>query len=153
MLDPAFRAAQAERDKARETPERKQLRRASRKRRGMIRIDHRVKDRKTRAKEHGVPYEMPQGAGREPPIPAVCQMCFEPFGIDRPKIPSLDRVVPALGYVPANVQWIHHLCNSTKGARTLGEARAASAAAPDNVTLRLVVAYIERHLRCDPVEV
>jgi hypothetical protein len=35
-----------------------------------------------------------------------------------PNSPSLDRIIPSLGYVPGNVRVISHLANSMKGAAT-----------------------------------
>lgn len=115
---------------------------------GQQRVNERVSERKQRAKKMGVPYGMPSGRGaqREPPIPCACQMCFEPFEQRHGLWPSLDRVVPSIGYVPSNVEWIHSLCNATKETLTLEEARAKAAANPADNRWALVVAYIERHM-------
>jgi hypothetical protein len=53
-------------------------------------------------------------------IPARCPVLGMPLkqgrGPLKPASPSLDRIVPALGYVSGNVQVISHLANSMKGA-------------------------------------
>ena len=52
---------------------------------------------------------------------------------------TLDKIVPALGYVPGNVSIVCRRCNRLKDQMTLDEAR-------------MIVAYIERHVSpFDPV--
>ena len=40
--------------------------------------------------------------------------CHRTGGAPLPNSPSLDRIVPELGYVEGNVQWVSHLANKMK---------------------------------------
>ena len=44
-----------------------------------------------------------------------------------PSSPSLDRIIPELGYVPGNVQVISHQANTMKSNATLKELKAFAA--------------------------
>ncbi len=70
-----------------------------------------------------------------PPIPEFCPVLGIKLqrggqGAERNDSPSLDRLVPELGYVPGNVQWISHRANMLRRDATAAE-------------LRLVAAYAE----------
>jgi|ERR1035437_4213975 hypothetical protein len=101
-----------------------------------VQAKNRAAQRQRRALKYGFPFALPTAL--EPPLPATCVMCAAPFATEPHAIrPTIDRVIPSLGYVPGNVQWIHRSCNGTKGTMSLAEARAAGN--------DLVAAYIERH--------
>lgn len=123
MATPEGRAKAQARDRARD-PLRRQHKHERRKlfHRDRLQALRRTQDRRARALKEGVPFELPTPA--EPPIPAVCTMCSEPFVTDDGCLrPTLDRGIPSRGYVPTNVKWICGSCNSIKGRRTLDDAR------------------------------
>jgi hypothetical protein len=53
--------------------------------------------------------------------PANCPACSVTMqrgeGRIQPNSPSIDRIVPELGYVPGNVQWLCQSCNAVKNDR------------------------------------
>ncbi len=68
------------------------------------------------ARRAGVTFDLPPAA-ELPPIPQDCPLCgchMEPGGDSRNNSPSLDRILPGLGYVIENVWWICHDCNRQK---------------------------------------
>lgn len=95
-----------------------------------------LKNAQYRAKRLGLPFDLTL---EDLVIPAVCPVIGIPIadysGQGRqgfkPDSPSLDRLVPQLGYVKSNVRVISNRANSLKGDGTLAEMRA-------------VVAYMER---------
>ncbi len=70
-----------------------------------------------RAKKKGVPFSLTED---DIVIPRVCPVLGTPFVIGKtPRgatnhSPSLDRIIPALGYVPYNVRVVSHLANTWK---------------------------------------
>ena len=66
-----------------------------------------------RARKSGIPFSLKKGD--LPPVPTVCPV----LGIEltiwgsetRGESPSLDRIIPSLGYVPGNVRWISTRAN------------------------------------------
>lgn len=54
-------------------------------------------------------------------MPDSCPQCGNPFGTGRTDSPSLDRLVPAMGYVPGNVEWVCMGCNARKRDMTYAE--------------------------------
>lgn len=70
-------------------------------------------------------------------LDGCCQCCgremfvTEEKGYQKPHSPSLDRLIPKLGYIPGNVNVICWRCNDVKRNSTLDE-------------LRTVVAWLER---------
>ena len=83
---------------------------------------------KGRAKRKGVPFTIT--LDDVPPIPEACPVLGIPLRINntaaRGDSPSLDRIVPQLGYVPGNVMWISHRANSIKSDATPAELRAVA---------------------------
>lgn len=69
-----------------------------------------------RAERVGVPFALTYD--NLPPCPSVCPVLGIPMARSGAKsnsnTPSLDRIVPELGYVPGNVQWISYRANSMK---------------------------------------
>lgn len=72
-----------------------------------------------RAKKRGIPFSVT--LADVPPIPEFCPILGIRLGSDklgrkgpRHSSPSLDRIVPSLGYVPGNVQWISFRANRMK---------------------------------------
>ena len=53
----------------------------------------------------------------------TCPCCFEPFDFNlngkNPHSPSVDRVIPELGYVPGNVEMICYECNRRKNSSSI----------------------------------
>lgn len=71
---------------------------------------------KKSARRAGVTFDLPP-ARELPEIPLACPLCgcaMEPGGASRNNSPSLDRILPGLGYVIENVWWICHDCNRQK---------------------------------------
>jgi hypothetical protein len=77
----------------------------------------RLKDR-AKAKE----VEFALTAQTVPPISDDCpccgQMMIRATGNPGRNSPSLDRIIPHVGYVPGNVQWICYRCNAIKSDAT-----------------------------------
>ena len=71
---------------------------------------------KRRAYKCGVPFSLTIEV--LPPIPDICPVLGIPFacgeGRPVPESLSLDRIDPALGYVPGNVMWLSHRANAMK---------------------------------------
>ena len=69
-----------------------------------------------RAKVKKVPFTLT--ASDIPPVPEHCACCEQVMvkaqGKPKRNSPSLDRMIPALGYVPGNIQWLCHRCNAIK---------------------------------------
>lgn len=80
----------------------------------------RHKQAKTRAANEGVPFDLT----REDCAPArtTCAMCDVPFN-DQNKA-SIDRAIPARGYVLANIGWLCLSCNGWKYRRTAADIEA-----------------------------
>lgn len=86
-----------------------------------------------RAAKAGVPFSLTEA---DIEMPAVCPVLGIEIRVDarggfNPHSPSVDRLVPALGYVPGNVRVISNRANLLKRDATLDE-------------LRALVAYVER---------
>lgn len=75
---------------------------------------------KERAKELGVPFDLRRG---DVEVPKVCPVLGTDFVIGTQYSASLDRIVPALGYVKGNVQVLSRLANSMKSNATEEELR------------------------------
>ena len=65
---------------------------------------------RSRAKFAGVPWELP----RWDELPERCECCGKVFGSIRADRPSIDRVIPALGYVRGNVGILCMTCKRRK---------------------------------------
>lgn len=78
-----------------------------------------------RAKAKGIPFCI---SARDLVIPAICPVLAIPLAVGdgRPSdaSPSLDRIVPALGYVKGNVVVISMRANRLKSDATVDELRA-----------------------------
>jgi len=89
---------------------------------------------KHRAKKKGLPFDLTL---EDLPIPAVCPILGIPLtmrsGSFHDNSPSIDRIIPAKGYVKGNVAIVSYRANRIKDYGTLDE-------------LRKVVAFLERHL-------
>ena len=76
-----------------------------------------VRRRSYRAKARGIPFTITyEQVG---PAPADCPCCGNRMqrgdeNGGRGTAPSLDRLVPELGYVPGNVVWLCNSCNGIK---------------------------------------
>jgi hypothetical protein len=83
---------------------------------------NRIGNYRLRAEKQGVPFGLT--VENIPPVPEVCPILGIPLisGNDRrgpsDDSPSLDRIVPELGYVPENVQWLSHRANRIKSDAT-----------------------------------
>lgn len=73
---------------------------------------------KTRAKKSGIPFTLqPEDLS----IPERCPCCKKSMvsgGTSRDNSPSLDRIIPSLGYTPENVVIICFACNRRKNDST-----------------------------------
>lgn len=78
---------------------------------------------RNRAKEANVPMTITESD--IPDIPEFCPVLNIPLvkSINLPtkNSPSLDRIVPSLGYVPGNIQWISYKANIVKNDLSLDE--------------------------------
>ena len=78
-----------------------------------------LKGAKQRAKAQGVPFDLTEA---DIVIPEVCPVLGIPLARSRGKLsdasPSLDRILPELGYVRGNVAVISYLANALKRAAT-----------------------------------
>lgn len=76
---------------------------------------------RARAKEKGVPFNL---KATDITIPDLCPYIGMPLekttgsNTAQPNSPSIDRIVPALGYVRGNVEVISHLANTMKSNAT-----------------------------------
>jgi hypothetical protein len=78
-----------------------------------------------RARRAGVPHTLTKD--NVLPIPERCPILNIPLDArDLAHTPSLDRRVPAAGYVPENVAWISHRANTIKSFGTAAEHRAVA---------------------------
>ena len=93
----------------------------------------RLRSAKKRASKQGVPFNLT--LADFPPLPEVCPMGI-PFtpnaSFGSPGSPTLDRVIPRLGYTKGNVQWLSARANRIKDNATLDE-------------LKAIIAYLEKH--------
>lgn len=71
------------------------------------------------AKERGLVFEL--GLEDFQSIPESCPQCGKRFGSTPKTRGSLDRLVPELGYVPGNVEWVCMECNRKKQNMTYAE--------------------------------
>lgn len=90
---------------------------------------------KCRAKKFGIPFDL---SVDDINIPNVCPVFGVPFTVEIGKrvdsAPSLDRVIPSLGYVRGNVRVISWRANRLKGDATLDELKALVGYLTDNNT-------------------
>lgn len=75
-----------------------------------------IKGAKARAKRAGLPFDLEVG---DLTIPELCPLLEIPIELDvegktQPNSPSLDRIVPDLGYVKGNVRVISYKANTMK---------------------------------------
>lgn len=77
-----------------------------------------------RATIRGLPFRLCES---DVVIPPVCPVFGIPLkhcdGRAGPGSPSLDRLIPSLGYVPGNVIVVSHRANTVRGNATLAEMR------------------------------
>jgi hypothetical protein len=92
-----------------------------------------VRNAKGRAKRAGVPFSL---TPEDVVIPDLCPVLGIPIkqgkGGHSANSPTLDKIIPALGYVPGNVAVISHRANALKNNASIHE-------------LRALVRYIEKH--------
>jgi len=84
-----------------------------------------VNGARARARLHGLPFDITQ---EDVVIPSRCPILGIEIKISEggigPGSPSLDKLIPELGYVRGNVFVISHRANTLKSNATLGELRA-----------------------------
>lgn len=91
--------------------------------------EHRLKHRerfmlrgaKRRAKEKGLPFNLIEEDIIIPEICPILGIKLESCGLDKGCAPSLDRLIPELGYVKGNVSVISHRANSLKSNMSIEE--------------------------------
>jgi hypothetical protein len=80
---------------------------------------------KRRARNAGVPFDLTRDD--IPPIPEFCPALGIHLRVNTgssgfsPNSPSLDRIIPELGYVKGNVQWLSNQANTMKSNATPDE--------------------------------
>lgn len=74
---------------------------------------------KRNAERRNVPFDLTKKT--LPPYPGNCPCCdvIMEYGAAQAITPTLDRIIPALGYVPGNIQWLCHRCNWRKSDASL----------------------------------
>lgn len=99
-----------------------------------------------RAADRGVPFDLPLEDVFIPPACPVLGVPLEIGGPRSPNSPSLDRIVPALGYVTGNVRVISDLANRFKGAKSLGQLKKLTARSEGDrkVIFQSITEYVER---------
>lgn len=105
------------------------------KNRGRDPLRHTLSQAKIRARRKGIPFELTR---QDVTLPEICPVLGTPIdykalGSFNPNSASLDRLIPALGYVPGNVRIISNRANILKRDATIEE-------------LEAVVAYMRREL-------
>nr|WP_294850063.1 hypothetical protein [uncultured Sphingomonas sp.] len=94
---------------------------------------------RSRARYQGVPFDL---TADDIVIPKVCPILGIPLkhGKGKPTFnsPTLDKIIPALGYVPGNVAVISQRANRIKSDASIHE-------------LRSLIRYLERH-QCESAE-
>ncbi|WP_461314903.1 hypothetical protein [Bradyrhizobium embrapense] len=111
-------------------------------------VTYMLSSAKQRAKQQGIPCTVSKDAIGS--VPDICPALRVPLvlgvGLPSPLSASLDRRVPALGYVSGNVAVISQRANSLKGAWTAPELYALADKSGDAVTaveLRAVAKWLE----------
>ncbi len=99
-----------------------------------------------RAKSRAVSFSLPRDSVTVPP---TCPALGIMIAVGRRRSacsPSLDRIVPQLGYVPGNVRVISDRANRLKGDRSLAELRhlAESGPAALRADYAMIATYVER---------
>lgn len=102
-------------------------------RRPGVAIKRQLIQAKNRAEKQGVPFDIELEDIIVPEVCPVLGMKLEQGGRGNPSSPSLDKLIPSLGYVKGNVRVISARANSLKNNATLEE-------------LRAIVAYMEREI-------
>lgn len=91
-----------------------------------------------RARQRGIPFEITE---EDLTLPISCPMLGIPIRSGKGKhsdnSPSLDRILPDLGYVPGNVVVISHRANAIKNAASFAE-------------LRAIAQWLERRIQRNP---
>jgi len=78
-----------------------------------------LKDAKYRAKRKGLPFTLDEDSFE---VPDVCPVLGTPLRIGGgPHSPSLDRIVPEIGYIPCNVLVVSQRVNQIKQNATPAE--------------------------------
>lgn len=81
-----------------------------------------LRDSKSRAKTRGLPFDLDISDIVVPEFCPYLNVLLEKgIGRHQPNSPSLDRIIPELGYVKGNVQVISYKANSVKNNLTLEE--------------------------------
>ena len=103
---------------------------------------------RTRARRFGTPFELDTWRDL-PPLPTHCPVTGIKFknsfnGKQGPcnESPTLDRIIPELGYVPGNIQWLSHKANRFKSDKSLADLRAQAQCKSTIAT----IAYIEESI-------
>lgn len=101
---------------------------------------------KSRAAKLGVPFSI---TADDVVIPELCPVLGVPMELGgktvRKTSPSLDRVIPSLGYVPGNVKVISNYANIIKQGHSLEDLRQRAQALRGQLAgVEAVIAYLER---------
>lgn len=96
-------------------------------------LNKKVKAARKRAREQRIPFDL---HWRDLHVPDTCPILGTPIikGGDLNDLPSLDKIVPTLGYVRGNVQIVSNRANRLKSDATIEE-------------LRAILAYMEKYNR------
>jgi len=78
-----------------------------------------LQNAKTRAKKQGVPFEITVEDIRIPEICPYLGIKIKPFS--EWSSPSLDKIIPELGYVKGNIQVISNLANTMKSSASIDQ--------------------------------
>lgn len=86
-------------------------------------LKHTICAAKARAKKNGIPFNLERKDIEMPEFCPILGMKLEPCGETKTNSPSLDRIVPQLGYVKGNVAVISYRANRIKNDATADEHR------------------------------
>lgn len=101
-----------------------------------------------RAKRANLPFNLSR---QSIVIPASCPVLGMPLKLGASRCdssPSLDRIIPSLGYVEGNVRVISDRANRLKSDQTLDQLRDRATSSPEHMRpeYQQIVAYLEREL-------
>jgi hypothetical protein len=119
-----------------------------------LRPDYSIWDRaRKRAKGRNIKFSIVKGSISIPRTCPVLGMKIEYRGQRSECSPSLDRIVPALGYVTENIRVISDRANRLKGNRNSDQLRRLANSGPVALRedYRMIVTYLEREQLLDEV--
>jgi hypothetical protein len=99
-----------------------------------------------RARQSHLPFSIDRNSIAVPPTCPALGIALLVGGCRGPGSPSLDRIIPELGYVPGNVRVISDKANRLKAGRSIEQLRELSVSGPPEWRdeYRKIAAYVDR---------